>query len=904
MSLKTFKPGQRWISSAEPNLGLGLVLEASGRQIRLLFPAADEERAYALSSAPLNRLLYELGDEIRCAEGWNAIVTAIDDHDGLLVYRCKRLDNDAVVELPETRLAHDLQLDSPRDRLLNQQFDKSQAFELRHDSLKHRAKLEESPLRGLLGARIAPVPHQLYIAHEVAHRHAPRVLLADEVGLGKTIEAGLILHHQLLTERAQRVLIIVPPALISQWMLELMRRFNLDVALFDEDRCAAAEAATLSNPFESEQIVLCSLRFLLDNPNRVEQAHEAGWDVLVVDEAHHLRWSETAAEISTEYKIVEMLAQSVPGLILLTATPEQLGQASHFARLRLLDPERYSNLDLFIEEQSHYAEAAGKVEQLLESGDHEAVDALIDRHGTGRVLFRNTRVHVKGFAERKAHPQPLPNPYAQWELFPEDSNDETWVEQDPRVEWLLNWLKSKREKALIICSHKETAIALESYLQFSKGIRCAAFHEGLGVLARDRAAAWFASDDGAQALICSEIGGEGRNFQFAQHLILFDLPTDPDQLEQRIGRLDRIGQLGTVNIHIPYLSDSPQELLYRWYHHGLGAFEKFNHAGSALREEFANALESRLQESPVESDAELIAATQARSAELQLEMEHGRDRLLELSSCREAQANKLQQELEATNNDPELTSYLDQLCNGFDIDVEVGSENSLILRPGTNQEEGFRDISEDGTSITTDRDTALTNEDLKFLSWEHPLITEAFDRVLSGHRGNTALGVTQIPGIPAGTLLLECLFVVHSVAPRSLQLGRYLPPQLFRVLIDTDGHCHESKANFEGLRGQVKDLPRHRFGPALQARRDTLITMLDAADTRAQEQLGQLRAHSLEKIRTELEPELERLRYLQTVNPNVRLDEIQALEAKITAVQSAVTDAKTLLSGVRVLVVN
>jgi ATP-dependent helicase HepA len=89
-------------------------------------------------------------------------------------------------------------------------------------------------LRGLAGARISPIPHQLYIASEVAGRWAPRVLLADEVGLGKTIEAGLILHRMLLEGRVRRVLVLVPEPLLHQWLVELLRRFNLPFALFDQ----------------------------------------------------------------------------------------------------------------------------------------------------------------------------------------------------------------------------------------------------------------------------------------------------------------------------------------------------------------------------------------------------------------------------------------------------------------------------------------------------------------------------------------------------------------------------------------------------------------------------------------------------------------------------------------------
>ena len=108
--------------------------------------------------------------------------------------------------------------------------------------------------------------------------------------------------------------------------------------------------------------------------------------------------------------------------------------------------------------------------------------------------------------------------------------------------------------------------AWKSYLQLKVGIRCAAFYEGLSIIERDRAAAYFAdTEGGAQVLVCSEIGSEGRNFQFAHHLVLFDLPLNPDLLEQRIGRLDRIGQTEIINIHVPYLEQSAQAVLFNWF---------------------------------------------------------------------------------------------------------------------------------------------------------------------------------------------------------------------------------------------------------------------------------------------------------------------------------------------------
>ncbi len=84
-----------------------------------------------------------------------------------------------------------------------------------------------------MGSRTSLLPHQIYIANEVGQRHAPRVLLADEVGLGKTIEAGMIIQQQLLTGRASRILVLVPPSLLHQWLVEMLRRFNLHFSLFD-----------------------------------------------------------------------------------------------------------------------------------------------------------------------------------------------------------------------------------------------------------------------------------------------------------------------------------------------------------------------------------------------------------------------------------------------------------------------------------------------------------------------------------------------------------------------------------------------------------------------------------------------------------------------------------------------
>jgi len=449
--VQEFIPGQRWISSAELQLGLGTVISVEHRTVTLLFLASGETRTYARQTAPLSRVAFVPGDTVLSHDGLGFIVESVTEQDGLLSYAGTDEQGNRVA-LEEGQLNNFIQLNRPTERLFSGQIDKDPLFELRYQSLQHLNRLAHSELYGLTGCRTSLIPHQLYIAHEVANRYAPRVLLADEVGLGKTIEAGLIVHHQLLTERAGRVLIVVPESLVHQWLVEMLRRFNLFFSIFDEQRCQAMDSnSEQENPFHSEQLVLCSLEFLRGDEGRFQQAVNGEWDLLVVDEAHHLQWSPQQA--SPEYLIIEELAANTKGVLLLTATPEQLGKASHFARLRLLDPDRFPDFDSFVEEENRYEPIARAVETLLsdlpvdatslhslaetiQEGDNqqlldtlqntanddaentrarqELVEHLLDRHGTGRVLFRNTRAAVKGFPPRQlnACPLPLPEPYA------------------------------------------------------------------------------------------------------------------------------------------------------------------------------------------------------------------------------------------------------------------------------------------------------------------------------------------------------------------------------------------------------------------------------------------------------------------------------------------------------------
>jgi len=907
--------GQRWVSHADTQLGLGIIAELDGRRVTVSFPAVGEERTYAMENAPLTRLRFKVGDHITTLDNVELLVTEVLEQQGILFYA--GLDHhDDELTISELELDCFVQLTTPQQRLLNGHFDRDQDFALRVATLEQLNRLQQSPARGLLGSRTSLLPHQVYIAAEVGGRYAPRVLLADEVGLGKTIEAGMIIQQQLLTGRASRVLVIVPETLLHQWLVEMLRRFNLRFALFDTERIAAIEEG---NPFETEQLVLCSLDLFRDHPQLQPLAIDAGWDLAVLDEAHHLHWSPD--NVGDDYLFIEQLARQSAGLLLLTATPEQVGQASHFARLRLLDPDRFHDLDAFIAEEQGYRALNAQLEALEQQpGNAQAIADLLDRHGTGRVLFRNTRAGVKGFPERHLHSYPLPRPedyhpaIADTEsprdriwaaLYPETRyGEEDWLALDPRVEWLEQLLKSLRpEKVLVICAHAQTAIALEHYLHLRAGIRSAAFYEGLTILERDRAAAYFADTEaGAQTLVCSEIGSEGRNFQFAHHLVLFDLPLNPDLLEQRIGRLDRIGQRDSVEIHVPFLEHTAQHTLLRWYHEGLNQFEESCSAGYAIYEAFHERLEQQLLATD-DALGSLLSDTAEFTERTRAELREGRDKLLERNSCKPEIAESLIDAILEGESGDALATYLEMLCESYGVEHEFHSEHAVILRPTDHMLTGhFPGLQEDGTTVTFSREQALSREDLEFLTWEHPMIVEAMDMITSTELGNAAIGTISLKGIPAGTLLLETLYSVNCVAPRELQLERFLPISPIRLLVDSRGKDLAEIMPHQRLNELCERIKKPVALAVIKQVHDQVEDKMRHAGELAQARLDEILAAARDRMRTELGAELRRLQQLREVNPSIRQVELDHLAYLMDECDAHISHASLQMQALRLIV--
>lgn len=929
-----FIPGQRWLSDTQSELGLGIVQEVDARCVHMAYPATGELRMYARREAPLSRVVFEAGELIRDQAGTELTITAVQEQGGLLTYVCEDL-NGASVALPESELNDHTRLNRPQQKLLAARIDPDTWFDLRYQTWQQGAAEASSPVRGLLGARMGLIPHQLYIANEVASRFAPRVLLADEVGLGKTIEAGLILHRLLLTGQIRRVLVVVPEPLLHQWLVEMLRRFNLHFALFDEDRIdetidAEAEG-DVGNPFHTAQQVLCSQDLLTRRPEIARAALAGDWDMLVVDEAHHLSWSPEQS--SLDYDLIEAMAEQTPGVLLLTATPEQLGRAGHFGRLRLLDPHRFHDYDAFLAEEQQYAPIAALAARLMDGeapapadqtlltellGDlppdtptTEIIDRLVDRHGTGRVLLRNTRAAITGFPGRELHSYPLslPDAYAalqdtpQSQLTPEVLHGAGWTDIDPRLPWLADTLKALRpEKVLLICAQAGTVMDLREALHTRYGIHAAVFHEYMEIVERDRAAAYFADpEEGTQLLLCSEIGSEGRNFQFAHHLVLFDLPLDPELLEQRIGRLDRIGQTDTIRIHVPYMTGSPGAVLHDWYAEGLGAFQATCPAAAGVFEQLLAPLLEALG-NPAKTDA-LVMKAAMLTAHLNSELEAGRDRLLELHSHRPEVSAQLVDAIETQEASRSVHDYMTRYWDAYGVEHEPGPAQSAILHPGSHMlHESFPGLSEDGNTVTFDRLNALAHEDREFLTWEHPMVRGAMDLLTGSDLGSAALIAIQEPSLKPGSVMLELIYVAECPAPPDLQLDRFLPPTTLRLLIDVQGQERSAEFPYETLRGTCLTRNRKLAKAVIKSQVARLQTMLQRGEQLAQQATTALEQQARDHVQRILAEEMSRLQELSARNAGVRPEELEHLDSRRELLDRLLTRMHLRLDAARVVV--
>ena len=455
--------------------------------------------------------------------------------------------------------------------------------------------------------------YQTETVRKVLKQFRGRVLLADEVGLGKTVEAGMVFKEYLLRGMVERVLVLVPASLVGQWREELETKFNIS--------CVTTHDPLLREDpqrFWAAPRIIASLA-LARRREHAERLLAQSFDLVIVDEAHHLR-----DRASQSYKLVDSLTKRF--LVLLSATPVQNNLIELYNLLTLLKPgifktqkefrsaymttgkprqpansERLRDLmrDVMIRntravvalklprrhastrpvdptpaEQAAYQELAGQIRALV-ADDGQSRHRLVAHHllsAAGSSPAAASAAIARFAVRHDGHPtwQALA---ARWAALGTGGKELALLELLAR---------NPDEKKLVFVHHRETMSSLADLLA-QKGIEFARFEGGLSGPAKDAAIADFR--ERVPVLLCTESGGEGRNIQFCNTLINFDIPWNPMAIEQRIGRIDRIGQSRDVFVFNLVARGTVEEQVVRLLDEKINMFELVvGEAGAILGE--------------------------------------------------------------------------------------------------------------------------------------------------------------------------------------------------------------------------------------------------------------------------------------------------------------------------------
>src|SRR3954471_19890988 len=414
--------GMKVVHRAQPGWGVGHVVAVSEDPPRLAvdFPGRPGGNVIVSSrDAALARFRFAAGATALLADGTEVrILRPLAGSESEL----QRYTIEVAGKKPAIRSEADLRAAAPRagpiEQLAGGRWGSPDDFALRAETVRLDLERRADALGALFASRVYVKPHQVSVAHHVLSAPQPRFVLADEVGLGKTIEAGLVLSALLHAGLVKRCLVVAPSHLTVQWLAELFHKFNLLFTLMDPDRAKedreAAEAEADGEPWDRHPLVITSLEWLSRSKEESQHAAGAGWDLVVIDEAHHLRGARA-------YEVAQALARKTWGLLLLTATPLQLDPAEYHALLRLVDPAPAATEQELRARLARQGDLSSEVRALL-AGDASATGRmanlfpddpalrelsgpalfahLAESYGLSARLLRNRRAVVGGFTPR------------------------------------------------------------------------------------------------------------------------------------------------------------------------------------------------------------------------------------------------------------------------------------------------------------------------------------------------------------------------------------------------------------------------------------------------------------------------------------------------------------------------
>ena len=669
------------------------------------------------------------------------------------------------------------------ERLALGDLDEVEDFVTRLDILHLLALREADGLGSFLGGRIRLFPHQLHVAERASASDPVRWLLADEVGLGKTIEASLILNRLVHAGKVKRCLVVAPDTLTVQWLGELWRKYHQVFTLLDAQRLAdvARDFGADFNPFEAHPRAVIALEMLTERAQLTDQAVAAGIDLLVVDEAQRLR-RPPGHPGEPGWRAIAPIAGLGRHVLLLSATPLEDDAHGFFRLLQLLRPEEFPE-DMSFEARLALATPLPPCTSSTRRAD---IGGLPPRVGIPIAPDKPAGWKLRDAVEAAVRSTMAPHAVAQRQKIDRVrralasgaalravlASDETALRRqaeamdagDPRLDWLLaqapRW-RDAGEKTLVFVAHRETLEMLRTALSHRAQLASGVFHEELSPARRDTEVARFRELDGPSLLVSTECGGEGRNFEFCRRLVLFDLPWKPTVVEQRIGRLDRIGRR------------IPVDIVYFRPPAGIGAdvvrlFEAlglFREPLAGLEPQLAH-VEGALEEVALDPLASLSAerfealvseahAARTRIREAAYQQLHRDPYRLEMAAGILA---RVPAELDALNEEVVVTACIGL---GFTIERPRGRRIFAIELGNGALVDGLPGVPGGSSYVGTfDREEALEEETLDFFASGHPLVEGIF-----AHFEETALGRVARFEVDIGPERGEGLMAVYKDGP-------------------------------------------------------------------------------------------------------------------------------------------
>ncbi len=714
-----FRQDDKLFHKFNPDLGPGRVEKVDGRRIVVFFPAAETRLTLAADDTALRPLPLGAGQKARLEGEEGEVLVAAIGASGVRLADGRTVDPVLVWPLAPP--------DDPVERLAALQSDRAAAFRNRLDGLLLAETRQAAGLGSFLGGRIALYPHQLDVAERATASDPVRWLLADEVGLGKTIEACLILSRLLRTDRADRALVVAPAMLTVQWLGELYRKFHQTFVLLDRRRRedVVKEHGEGFNPFEAHRARDHRARGLRPGP----PAFRPGRGGRVRPSRRGRSAPPRAREGRRRERGVPRRRSSRPRRETRAAA---LRGAARGGPARVLPPARAAparrlHVRRGFPRRSRTRRAVATV--------HER-DAARGRRRVPAPGGRARRPRFRARAGLRAMERRTPTRGVAW-LARRDEE----------------WRAAGTAKTLVFVHDRETLSALKGRLESATRKRVAIFHEELTPERGDVEVAEFRRPDGPSLLISTEAGGEGRNFEFCRRLVLFDLPRDPAAVEQRIGRLDRINR--TTPVEIVYFRPRDgfeREVVDLYELIGLFTSPLGGLEGSLDGVEAAIRKAERFAKVGQALPAEALAGEVRRAADAKLQavyhhlhqdgytVEKAPDILARVPADLDARMERFV--LDAAD----LHGFETQERSGKRTwYVEFGAGALVEHLPGVPG--GARWLG------TFDRDEAVSKEDLDFFASGHALVEGLFRELQDGARGRVGLLLLEKTAAPGAGLL-------------------------------------------------------------------------------------------------------------------------------------------------------